>query len=170
MRRRFFQHSTLGIEASKLPFLKLPSSPGSHTEQYLMKLIRLLHSLLRCPVCPHLEAYPRVYGLLYRLPSPEAISRFPGGYAFNCQSPSYASVYLEISMHFYGLEFPSNPMVFRFRGAILRRPAIRAPTFAHTSLKFPIQKGPCQGIQSFLHTLIASVKTARVAYLAGESR
>jgi len=32
--------------------------------------------------------------------------------------------YLETSMHFYGLEFPPNSAVVRFRGAMLLRPAI----------------------------------------------
>ncbi len=36
----------------------------------------------------------------------------------------HTPLYLETSMHFYCLEFPSDPMVFRFRGAILQRPAI----------------------------------------------
>jgi len=39
-------------------------------------------------------------------------------------SLSHTPLYLETSMHFYGLEFPSDPVVFRFRGAILLRPAI----------------------------------------------
>ncbi len=36
----------------------------------------------------------------------------------------HTSLYLETSMHFYDLEFSSNPGVFRFREAILQRPAI----------------------------------------------
>ncbi len=36
----------------------------------------------------------------------------------------HTPLYLETSMHFYGLEFSSNPMIFRFREAILQRPAI----------------------------------------------
>ncbi len=39
----------------------------------------------------------------------------------------HTPLYLETSMHFYGLEFPPNKkksVVFRFRGAILQRPAI----------------------------------------------
>ncbi len=36
----------------------------------------------------------------------------------------HTPLYLETSMHFYGLEFPPDPVVFRFRGAILLRPAI----------------------------------------------
>jgi hypothetical protein len=36
----------------------------------------------------------------------------------------HTPLYLETSMHFYGLEFSSDSVVFRFRGAILQRPAI----------------------------------------------
>ncbi len=36
----------------------------------------------------------------------------------------HTPLYLETLMHFYDLEFPLNPVVFRFRGAILLRPAI----------------------------------------------
>ncbi len=36
----------------------------------------------------------------------------------------HTPLYLETSMHFYGLEFPPDPVVFRFRDAILLRPAI----------------------------------------------
>ncbi len=36
----------------------------------------------------------------------------------------HTPLYLETSMHFYGLEFSPDPMVFRFREAILLRPAI----------------------------------------------
>jgi len=39
----------------------------------------------------------------------------------------HTSLYLETSMHFYDLEFPSNrkkPVIFRFREAILQRSAI----------------------------------------------
>ncbi len=36
----------------------------------------------------------------------------------------HTPLYLETLMHFYGLEFPPDPVVFRFRGAILLRSAI----------------------------------------------
>jgi len=36
----------------------------------------------------------------------------------------HTSLYLETSMHFYDLEFSPDPMIFRFRGAILQRPTI----------------------------------------------
>ncbi len=39
-------------------------------------------------------------------------------------SLSHTSLYLETSMHFYGLEFSPNSMIFRFRGTILLRSAI----------------------------------------------
>ena len=39
-------------------------------------------------------------------------------------SLSHTSLYLETSMHFYDLEFSSDSVIFRFREAILLRPAI----------------------------------------------
>jgi hypothetical protein len=84
----YFQHSPMGIrasmgqnsdiqappaEASKLPRLKRPSSPGSYTEQYHTKLIRLPEA------CPRV---PGGYTFLYRLVPARGHPRFPGGYAF----------------------------------------------------------------------------------------
>jgi len=79
----------------KLPRLKLPSSPGSYTEQYHMKLIRLpeacprsggyafvyrlsppeaIHGWCFCyTVCPRPRLSTVGYPLLYRLSPPEAI-------------------------------------------------------------------------------------------------
>ncbi len=102
----YFQHSPMGIrasvdqnsdlqaplfEASKLSFLKLPSSPflklssspGSYTEQYHMEQIRLLHSPTKVPRLPSSRGLSTgVLTFIYRLPSPEAFPRFPGGYTF----------------------------------------------------------------------------------------
>ena len=94
----YFQHSPMGIrasvdqnsdlqaplfEASKLPFLKLSSSPGSYTEQYHMEQIRLLHSPTKVPRLPSSRGLSTgVLTFIYRLPSSEAFPRFPGGYTF----------------------------------------------------------------------------------------
>jgi len=79
------------IRTFKLPFLKLPSSPflklssspGSYTEQYHMEQIRLLHSPTKVPRLPSSRGLSTgVLTFIYRLPSPEAFPRFPGGYTF----------------------------------------------------------------------------------------
>ncbi len=69
------------FEAFELPFLKLPSSPGSYTEQYHMELIRLPRHLTRWPRLPSsrdliqrpVHGFQVGYAFIYRLPSPEAI-------------------------------------------------------------------------------------------------
>ncbi len=68
----------LKFEASKLPFLKLSSSPGSYMEQYHMELIRLLHSPTKVSRLPSSRGLSTGgYAFVYRLPSPEAHPRFP---------------------------------------------------------------------------------------------
>ena len=52
-------HSPLGIEASKLPFLKLPSSSGFYMKQYHMKLIKLSEACSRIP-----DGYTFIYRLV----------------------------------------------------------------------------------------------------------
>ncbi len=107
-----------------------------------MELIRLLHSPIKVPRLPSSRGLST--GILTFI---QAIPRFPGGYAFNYQSPSYASVYLETSMHFYGLNFHRTRWFF-----VSERLFYKGP---HTKGTMPRN---------------TEAKTARVAYLAGESR
>ncbi len=53
------------IRTFKLPFLKLPSSPGSYTEQYHMEQIRLLHSPTKVPRLPSSRGLSTVSRWLY---------------------------------------------------------------------------------------------------------